>query len=326
MMYKTKIYYWPFLCVLDIVGYFFFWWLRFIHFKRPGTIAVIRLEQLGDVIMSTPLFRALKSGFPNSKLTVIIRPSCAAALEKNPFVDEVVRIRPPYFSGGGSLKEFFSVFRRRFDLVIEPHGDPRNVLLSFFIGRYVVGFGSRGFGFLLNKRVKDDGRVVSKLLSLAGAVGCSADEKTVWYSFDAAIVKTLPKRYIVIAPETTKVAKEWSVSNWNALAFMLRKYAPVVLTGSGFVSDINTEVNLSGKTNLSQLASVLKNAVLVVSVDSGSAHIAHAVNAPLITLFGPENPDEWGYEDKNSLIVHNKIMAMSPELVLQACEKFLNTS
>ncbi|MEM4240131.1 MAG: glycosyltransferase family 9 protein [Candidatus Woesearchaeota archaeon] len=57
-------------------------------------------------------------------------------------------------------------------------------------------------------------------------------------------------------------------------------------------------INLAGKTSLKELGAVISNCKLFVSPDMGPAHIARALNVPLLELFGPENPKQWGYDEQ----------------------------
>lgn len=320
-MYKTHPAYWPFLFCIDVIGYLFCWWPRLVKWKEPSSVLVIRLEHMGDVILTTPLFAALRRRFPHARIDVMVRPSAAAALQGNPNITNTILLEPPYFGGKGKWRAWLAMAKKRYDLVIEPHGDPRNILLAFWIGYYVIGFGSRGLGFLLNKKGKDEGHVIHKLLLLGKSVGATGYAKTTWHAFDDTIAKTLPKKFIVFAPETTKAEKEWSEKKWQTLASMIK--GSIVLTGQKTKMHIPRSRNVVGKTTPAQLASILKKASIVVSVDSATAHIAKAVGTPLVTLFGPEDPKQWGYEDEQSIVVKNKNMNMTCNQVGRAVQKLL---
>ncbi|MAF35033.1 hypothetical protein CMO91_04270 [Candidatus Woesearchaeota archaeon] len=316
-MYRTNPLYWPFLFVIDVLGGIFFFWLRFMPFQEPQRILVLRLEMIGDVVLTTPMLAALRRRFRHAKISIAVRPSAAPALAKNKDVDEVIKLQPPHFGGRGSWLALFRLANKPYDLVIEPHGDPRNILVAFLAGNLVWGFGSRGLGFLLNRKGVDRGHTIAKLLQLVGG-GSTA---TKWCAFDDQIAKKLPKKYVVFAPETTKPEKEWKDSQWQELAKKIK--LPIIITGQKQQLSIPKAVNLVGKTSLPQLASVLKRATVVVSVDAGTAHMAHAAGAPLITLFGPENPKEWGYSDDRSIVVRHPSMGMTPTVVGQKIRQLL---
>src|SRR5215831_11374490 len=75
------------------------WWLRFRReaisgaHKQPRSVIVFRLDSMGDVVLTTPLFRALKQSSPKSRCTVVVQPAYRSLLVTNPFVDEV--LSPP---------------------------------------------------------------------------------------------------------------------------------------------------------------------------------------------------------------------------------------
>jgi lipopolysaccharide heptosyltransferase II len=72
------------------------WWLRFRQersatgHKEPTSIIIFRLDSMGDVVLTTPLFRALKQTKPHSRCTVVVQAAYRSLLVTNPYVDEVL--------------------------------------------------------------------------------------------------------------------------------------------------------------------------------------------------------------------------------------------
>ena len=99
---------------------------------------------------------------------------------------------------------------------------------------------------------------------------------------------------VIISPETTWDNKHWTVDGWRKVIEKLSGKVNLVYTGTSDENGLSGKIlqgfdgiiNLSGKTNLFELEEVFKLANLVISVDSGSAHVAWATGVPaIITLF-----------------------------------------
>jgi ADP-heptose:LPS heptosyltransferase len=116
---------------------------------------------------------------------------------------------------------------------------------------------------------------------------------------------TLPPRYAVLNIGATKPANRWPGRNWSALAGQLweRLQMPCVLTGGREDMPLADRIlapaprslrNLVGQTAISQLVSVLKNASVVITCDTGPMHLAVALKTPVVALFGPSDPRRTG--------------------------------
>jgi lipopolysaccharide heptosyltransferase II len=323
--YRTAIILQPFLALIDAVGYLLFFWLRFRTLGEPKRILLIRLEHVGDVVLTTPAFRALRKRYPQARIDVLCRDFTAPLLEKNKNVSNVISWNAPWLSNIGKKDSLFSVRKvinklrkNKYDLAIDFHGDIRNILLANAVAYYRIGFGCRGFGFLLTKRIPyETSHAIDRALALAKAAGAPAVGKETELTVAAADQKFAQKllshdtRWVCIAPGSGRTAKNWLNERWAAVADELieKKNILIVFTGSPgekeMVSDIvqrmrhpEKALNMCGKTNLTQLAAVLQRCLLVLSPDSGTMHLARAMKTPLIGLFTKENAKEWGYNEK----------------------------
>ena len=108
--------------------------------KEPDSFIVFRLDSLGDVVMTTPLFRALKQGHPRSRCTVVVQRSYKSLLATNPHIDEILTlpiIRPAWLPRGpkrliASLLFYWTKLRKRhFAIAISPRWDVDEDLATF---------------------------------------------------------------------------------------------------------------------------------------------------------------------------------------------------
>ncbi len=342
-MYKTNILFQPFLLIIDTIGYVFFFWLKFRKLGEPKRILLIRLEHVGDVLMTTPAIRALRKRFPKAGIDVLVRDFTAPILQKNKNVSNVIVWNAPWLSSLGKRESWASVKqmirklkKNRYDVAIDFHGDPRNILFASMVAKYRVGFGCRGFGFLLNKTVPYKNHVIDRNLALAKALGAISSDRTMELAltssdekFAESAIKGISKP-VIISPGSGKKEKNWLEERWAEVADRLieEKGATIVLTGSrgetemvkslqNKISHPEKVLNLCGKTSLFQLAAVIKHSKLLLSPDSGPVHIARAMNTPLLELCFVDDPKEWGYDEpKFQNIKRDKPKDISVEDVL----------
>ena len=118
------------------------------------SILVIRLYFIGDVLLSTPVFAALKDAFPGASLTVLVKKRATDVLRNNPNVNRVLEYDavPRYHSPVWQGRLAATLRRERFDLVVDLTGDLRSSWLVFAADPgFRVGFNHAGLGFLLDR-------------------------------------------------------------------------------------------------------------------------------------------------------------------------------
>jgi lipopolysaccharide heptosyltransferase II len=181
-------------------------------------------------------------------------------------------------------------------------------------------------------RVKESAHAVDKCLEIAKAI--KADIKNVKFPLhinEAAksqIKKLIGdiKEYLVIVPSARWSSKRWPAENF---AQLIKKLSiPCIITGSkgdkkrareiiGLLPKKASDkiIDLCGKTDLKELAALLANAKAVVTNDTGPMHIAAALNVPVISIFGPTDPQKTGpyrWQTKKKLKVVKADVPCSP--------------
>lgn len=122
----------------------------------PRSFLIVRLDAMGDLVLTTPLFRDLKRSFPQSTITVVTHYAFRSLIESNPFVDQVLTFPPvrraPYMTDvrllWAALKLFFGQIRKQhYDYAISPRWDtdmhPANLLCLLASAHRTVGFPDR---------------------------------------------------------------------------------------------------------------------------------------------------------------------------------------
>ena len=326
-MYHVQRKYKVFLSIIDYIGSILFFWKKCIPFNinKIKNVLVIRLDHIGDILLTTPVIRTLKEKIPAANIDILIRPFTKNILETNPYINKIHTLNPPWFRRESA--SFFNLFKFiyqnlfKYDLVVELHADPRNIILANFVGKYVIGYNIRGFGFLLNKSAvyaKSEKHILERNLDVVRAIGLDSDNKMDIFLTDKdnVFADTLfdihnIKNAVCIVPGTGRTNKFWFNDRWAELAdHIIKKYgAKIVFLGGKEdiprIADITRQmalkkhINMVGRTSLRESVAIIKKSRLVICPDTGMMHAAKAVDTPCIALFGPVNPKIWGYNDKN---------------------------
>ncbi len=316
-------------------------------------ILIIRLSALGDTIHTIPLASALKENYPSTTIGWIVEDKAKQFVKNNPVVDKTYVIpRKKWRKRGFSLrnfKEFLAIIRRirreKYDIVIDTQQLFKSSIIMLFLNikRKITHKDGREFSWLFaNEFVKSDRKqfdlkyhVVKRNLDFAKYLGIS-DPKVKFelplldiHGFEKikGMLCTLDqsKPTIALAPATTWVNKHWLESYWSKIIEEFSDKSNIIITGSKIdeplVKRIIDEANVGGvynfcgKTNLLELAQLYKSVNVVISPDSGSAHIAWAVNKPAtVTVFSATSKDRTGpFGDNN--------YSIGPEIDCSPCMK-----
>ncbi len=96
--------------------------------KGIKKLLIIRPRFIGDVLLSTPLVRALKAGLPGTKISYLAEKASLEVLKNNPYLDELITLERGNLAD--NLLMIKNIRKRRFDAVIDTFGNPRSALLT----------------------------------------------------------------------------------------------------------------------------------------------------------------------------------------------------
>lgn len=282
----------------------------------PRRILLVCTQRIGDVLLATPLARALKQTWPQAELHFLVFKGTEGVLAGNSDIDKVIAY--PHRTGWrGKLAQFRELWRR-YDLALGTMASDRTRLYGWVGARFRVGFVNeweKGKTLLLNRwrTFNDlDLHTVTLNLQLSDMLGVAPCYQVVPPSLTneqraglrAKLAAIDGKPYAVLHPSPKFAYKMWRQEGWVELALWLRQQGlNVALTGGpdqderDYVAAIAQQVpalNLAGTLSLAETAELLGQAKLFVGPDTAVTHIAAAVGTPTIALFGPSNPVKWG--------------------------------
>jgi len=290
------------------------------QYKR---ILVTRLKYIGDVVLTTPVIRSIRTACPQAFIAYLGEKSAVSLLEHNPFLDEII----PFDFSRPSMSEQWRVVqllrRRRFDLVIDLFSNPRSALLSYLSGSPTrVGLERKGRGRLYTIRVTPDTEPKTAIefhhqfLRAAGIQVFSSTTEIFLtererHDADDYLHRLMGEKdlrmehakFVGIHPGATWPAKRWLPERFAELAAKLaqRTGARILITAGPKDREIVREVREHATSEfhvlenlpLRQLAAIIARCVLFVSNDAAPMHIAAAVGTPTIGIFGPGEEAIW---------------------------------
>jgi ADP-heptose:LPS heptosyltransferase len=279
----------------------------------PGKILFIRLKAIGDVVLCTPLIRALRKAYPEARLDFLADPAPSQLLAHNPHLNQI--LTPP---GKGAPWpdhwRFLKALRQtRYDLVLDLFGNPRSAWMALLSGaaqRAGYAYRVRKWAYThpvpMNRIRKYQVEVNLDVLRFLG-IGDdgSATEIFLTESERAQGRSLLPPRSgagvrVGLNPTGTWSAKRWPPAYWRELITALTARGgvkPVLLTGPGdgellaeITRGLEDKAAVLPPTSLRQLAGVIGELDLLIGNDGAPQHIAQALGVKSLTLFGPT----WG--------------------------------
>ncbi len=283
--------------------------------KQPR-ILLLQFKRLGDTLLAEPLVRSLREA--GWETTWLDRESNRAAVEM--LGADCIRVWP---EGPRALRELGALRGEKFDAVLDLGGTDRCGFVGAFCGaRRKIAFERfakrpfhrfGGFEFVAS-RVWNQ-HTIDHFLNLLTPLGVPRTEPahprvSVSPGAHEAAEKLLraegvARDYAVLHVGAARPEKFWQEEKWVEVARTLRERfdLEVVLTGSpgGMEAEARKALcraipelkDLGGRASLKETAAIYADARLVVTVDSMSGHLAPAVGAPTLVLFGPMNPCQW---------------------------------
>lgn len=277
-------------------------------------VLIIRLSALGDTIHTLPLAYAIKNAYPECEISWVVEKKAQYFVKNNPIVNKCFVIDK-------DKKNFFEVIKQlrseKFDIAIDVQQLFKSGVVLGLCGakRRMTLKGGRELSFLFANELIEpktslfdiNYHVIKRNLEPAAYLGiktegnvnfCLPQTSSEAKAYVDELLKNIEKSkpILVLSPATTWENKHWKNQYWTDIINEFADKTNIIITGTNADLALTEDIlsgaisasllNLSGKTNLEQLQELLSRADVVVSPDSGSAHIAWACQKPkLLTLF-----------------------------------------
>ena len=281
---------------------------------------------LGDAVMTIPALQQLRASFPQAHITLLAPPRAAEVFAGFASLDEILVYRRKEQGKRAFIETLQRLRRERFDLAILFQNAFEAALLAFLSGAKIrIGYDTQGRGALLTHKLRrgDEHRnrhqmndyldLVAEakrvcLGSTAAGARKTIPALTASTEQRQAAARFLPQAGKLIALNvgaTNSRAKCWPEDRFAALAdrMVAQREARIVLIGAGSEREQAARVmaqmqhpqaaqNLAGETSIAELIGLLASCDLLVTNDTGPAHVGAALSIPTLTIFGPTNEFE----------------------------------
>ncbi|MBF0386806.1 MAG: glycosyltransferase [Candidatus Omnitrophica bacterium] len=289
--------------------------------KHCQNILVIKLSAVGDVILATASFKALRETFPRARICCLTSRESAVILHNCPYLDDVVVY--DHQGKGRGLKGFWKLIVRlrkyRFDKIIDLQNNLRTHLLAFLcMPQASYGYRNKKLGKLLSHGIADSDPLMPpvqhqfNVLKELGVQYHDSVRLELWpraddvaYARELLQGEWIDEKCHKIVGINIAASERWVTKNWpvKAIAELCDLLAAdnirVIITGmekdQRFAREVLAQARskpgiVAGKTTILQLAALIGFCHVYVSSDSAPLHIAAAMKVPVVALFGPTDP------------------------------------
>lgn len=327
---------------------------------KPGNILVIDFGQLGDVVMSLPALRAIRTRFPYARITVAVGKPGGELVNLSGYANDILEVDrvslrdgPTLISIGRIAKLVSQVRKAKFDFVIDLHSFYETNIMGFLSGaqhRLYARRSNRSLDFLANfkpqpAREIESNHLVDRYLDLLKPLGIQNAPRNPTLKTNAAAdfsVEALLKKekaqsgelLVGLFPGAGHAGRIWPVERFAQLAdFMVRndRVRIIVFTGPEEKSKVPEMRALFPPTTIffdrltiPQLVSAQARLTLFVSNDTGPVHIAAAVGTPVIVIMDRPDPHSFTPIGDQHRLIFGRIAEIPVAEVYRAAHELLS--
>src|SRR5881394_3896123 len=296
-------------------------------------ILLNQLKPIGDLILTTPAIAALRQKFPDASISLVVSSAVKELLPAISGVDKVFEVR----GKTDDALDWIALSLGKYDYCLDFTRNDRSAFLTFLSGarkritsdhpqlrtklraRSYNEFVEAPVGFL---HTVDYHLALLKPLGIENAsraIRLELPEETVANENELLREAGVNEDFVCFHPGSARAEKFWEASRWaEAIDHCARETGMTcILTGGrspieqGQITAIkggatSKPIDLSGKTDLLTLAALVRQARLLVTVDSAPMHFAAATQTPQVILFGPTNPFHWRPRESLALILQGE--------------------
>jgi lipopolysaccharide heptosyltransferase II len=279
------------------------------HTSTVPNVLAVRFSSIGDILLTTPLLRAIRHSHPGARITVLTKREYVPLLSHNPNVNLVLGL-----AQSRSLLSLASELRADgYTHLLDLHDNLRSRALRILVpGKWTTYPKHRlARAWLIRvkrNRYRDRRPIAERYFSAARDLGVKPDgcppdfflgPEAGEQVFDWLRTVGLEHEpnVVALAPGAAHATKRWPIEHWHALvARNLESGSAVVIVGGPGDEDLGASLakqgsgrvlNAAGRFGLQGTGALLQRARVLVSGDTGVMHMATAVGTPVVSLFGP---------------------------------------
>jgi lipopolysaccharide heptosyltransferase II len=314
------------------------------RWAKAGKILCVRLDSLGDVLMCTPAIRALRDSRRGRSITLLTSPGGAQAVPFIPELDGVIEYQAPWMKSSAAHDPTADIVfanqlaQQGFDAAVIFTSYSQSALPAAFLC-YLAGIPLRiahcrenPYQLLTDWVAESEPEPVvrhevRRQLDLVAQAGCGTDNSRLSFALrdaDLAAVRArllrsgieADRRWVLLHPGASAPSRRYPARHWVDVIRLLdqRLGWPLVLTGGADEAPLIDEIreacgvavhSLAGELSLGEMGAALRLATIVVSNNTGPAHIAAAVGTPLVDLYALTNPQHTPWQVRHRVLYHD---------------------
>jgi len=302
--------------------------------QSPLKILILRFSSIGDIVLTTPVIRNLKAQLKEVEIHYATKESYKSILEANPYIDKIHTL-------GNSLNELVRALREEnYDYIIDLHHNLRTLIIKTRLGIKSHSFDklNRQKWLYVNFKINQlpNRHIVDRYMDTIKPLGVEMDGFGLDYFIpdkDEVENEWLPethrKSYVAFAIGGQFTTKKLPVKRMIEVCDRINK--PVILLGGKEDAEVGEEIakffekklenesfekgldelgkrtiifNACGKFNINQSASIIKNAKVVFSHDTGLMHIAAAFQKRIYSIWGNTSPHFGMYPYRTEFVIY----------------------
>ncbi len=302
-------------------------------------VLIVRFSSIGDIVLTTPVIRCIKAQLKDVEVHYLTKQKFVSVIEQNLYIDQIHTIKE-------SLSEVLPKLKaENFNYIIDLHHNARTLKLKLALGKKSFSFNKLNWEKLLMVQFKlnklPNKHIVDRYMETVESIGVKNDQQGLDYfisdkdhvNVNDVLPLTFHNGYNALVVGGSYYTKQIPLIKLKQICETSSK--PLVLLGGKEDADVAEQVyqsfkdktiNLCGKLNLNQSASVIQQSSKVITSDTGLMHIAAAYKKDIISVWGNTIP-EFGMgpylPGENSQLLEVKNLSCRPcsKLGYRACPK-----
>lgn len=290
-------------------------------------ILVINLAFIGDVLLTTPVTRALRERYPNANIDMLVIPVAEPIARLNPYINQTF-----VYDKRGRHKKISQLWplirslrQQRYDLAVSTNFALRGSMVAWATGaRWRAGYDAQHAGWFLTHVASSHRPFIrheaENQLDVLKPLGITTEDTRLSLRINPLdqknaadrVARSSGKSLVVLCPAGSYPQKSWTVKGYAALLKAIAPQADCCLIGGPKEADYLQQINdragnvaqiFGGTLTLGESAGLISLSDLLITVDTGPLHIAQAVDTPVLALFGPTDPKGWGPRGQQDVVL-----------------------
>lgn len=265
----------------------------------PQHILVIKHGALGDIVIATAAFKAIRYAYPQAHIVALTGSGYAKLLAQSPYFNEIWADRKPKIFERAAMRRLKTMLNSRpWDMVVDLQTSQRSTSYQWLFKRPwpIISNVSRFSSHSYTDKARHQRHALENLRRQLALLGIEVGLPDIgWLDEESASLQpTAPYALLVPGGAAHRPEKRWPAEQYAALAQELvhRGIVPVLIGTEAegkalqeIVDRVPQAVNLCGKTSIAQLATLARGAILAVGNDTGPMHIIGASHCPSTVIF-----------------------------------------